>query len=473
MAFNESAAAIRFQPTNIMHQTAHPLHLRDQLSRLHHAPPVRCLSLLLAALLLSACAPSPTLNVLGYEIKQRLGTLTPSAPPTHATGQLHGRVVDRVGNPIAHATALVATPTGTPYTAQTNAAGEYTIRDVPPGQYVPAFVAPDYTETSLQDRLGIPRLVTVASATTTLVPAVTLHPYQSPPLPNPWPDSVALEMTHPDPQGYTAQASFPPGAQARVYTYRFVHQQHIIESLRLYLPLDTSPNQPLPLMFMIYPTDTAAWEEVSIAYAAEGFAFVAISPAGGHGLDIDAHAQDMRVAFHLARDGHLHATIDPQRIVTLGGSFSSTILHRFLRDEVGNVRAWVNVGGITNAFTGATEFYRGELEMPPDFEYAIPALGPANIYPLPFLRFAPVYTAAWLPPTFIVHTAADRIATIDQAYQLEAALREAQIPVETYYYADTSHYLMIGDAITQSSMDVYYAILDYVDSRLEVTRPPR
>ena len=77
-------------------------------------------------------------------------------------------------------------------------------------------------------------------------------------------------------------------------------------------------------------------------------------------------------------------------------------------------------------FSGTADFYAGRLEMPPQYELLIPALGAPNLYPLPFLRYSPVYTAAQLPPTLIIHTDVDKVTPIDQAYQLEAALKAAR-----------------------------------------------
>lgn len=432
---------------------------RSALHILPHAFPILIALGLLS--LLTACSPSSTVNVIGYEIEKRLGAFPPE-PVSAARGEITGRVIAPDGTPIEGATALVALRTGTPYTATTAADGMYTITNVPPGQYVSAFVAPGYAENTLADWLGFPRVLPVHIDETTQAPVATLEPYQPPPLPAPLPEAVSLDLRI----EFEAEANYPPDSRARAYAFHFTHDGHVIDNLRLYLPLDLEPDERLPMLFMIYPTHSDAWQDVSVAYAAQGYAFVAVAPIEAHGLEIDAHAQDARIAFHLAKEGHLHPQIDHERIIALGGSFSSAILHRFLRNETDAVDAWVNVGGISNALTGAAEFYRGELEMPPDFEFAIPALGPANIYPLDFLRFSPVYTPHHLPPTFIVHTAADRIATIDQAYQLEAALEAAGIAVETFYYEDDSHYLMIGDDITEASMQVYEEILGYIEAQL-------
>ena len=119
------------------------------------------------------------------------------------------------------------------------------------------------------------------------------------------------------------------------------------------------------------------------------------------------------------------------------------------------------MGGISNAFSGTASFYADQLEIPPQYEYLIPALGLPNLYPLDFLRFSPVYTAAQLPPTLIIHTDVDHVIPIDQAYQLEAALRANHVPVEVYYYKDVSHYLQIDENMTAQGREMFYRVLTF------------
>ena len=102
------------------------------------------------------------------------------------------------------------------------------------------------------------------------------------------------------------------------------------------------------------------------------------------------------------------------------------------------------------------------MEVPPQYSLAIPALGLPNLYPLPFLRYSPVYAAAELPPTMVIHTAADRITPIDQAFRLERALIDADVPVEVFYYEDVSHYLQIGADLTDAGAEMYYRILAFI-----------
>ena len=413
----------------------------------------------LLMLLLAACAPTPEGNVIGYYLAKRLGTLNmPSETiDSSETGSLSGIVTDPEGNPVSGATVLVASRTGTPFAAQTDAEGRYTLAGVPAGQYVPAAVAPNFGETIPQGWLQVPTLATITAGEETTLPPITLQPHIAKPLPAPLPDAVSLTMTN----TYTATTPFPAGGVAQVYAFQFEHNGATIDTLRLYLPLDIPAERKLPMLFMIYPTATDGWETVSVAFAAAGYAFVAISPIGDRALAIDDHAEDARVALALARGGYLHPAISPDDVVVLGGSFSSPILHRLLRDERDAVAAWVTVGGISNAFSGAADFYAGRLEMPPQYELLIPALGAPNLYPLLFLRYSPVYTAGQLPPTLIIHTDVDKVTPIEQAYQLEAALKAAGVHTEVFYYQDVSHYLQIGDDLTEAGQEMYHLILDF------------
>jgi hypothetical protein len=427
----------------------------------------RPLALFLLMLLVVGCAPTPEGNVIGYYLARSLGTLDESTlPADEATGSLSGIVVNATGEPVEGASVMVASRTGTPYAATSDSDGRYTITGIPPGQYVPAAVAPGYDETVPQGWLGVPYLATVTANQETTIPPITLQPHIATPLPAPLPDVVNLRQTG----TFTATAPFPVGAAAQVHTYSFDYAGATIDSLRVYLPLDYEQGQ-LPTLYMIYPTGVEAWESVSVAFASAGYAFLAVSPIGDRELDIDAHAQDARVAMALARGGHLHPALAQDEYIVLGGSFSSAIQNRLMRDEAETVVAWITVGGISNAFSGTADFYAGRLEMPPQYELLIPALGAPNLYPMLFLRYSPVYTAAALPPTLIIHTDADKVTPIDQAYQLEAATKAANVPTVTFYYEDVSHNLPIGENLTPAGEEMYQLILDF--AQRYQSRPPQ
>lgn len=402
----------------------------------------------------SACAPTPQGNVIGYLIAKRLGRF--ATPPPAARGSIQGAVLYH-DKPMAGATVVLAERNGRPHHAQTDAQGRYRLADIPPGHYILAAIAPHFEESKLQDNLGLPRLVTVTPNRISEAPPLYLQRHIATPLPEPLAAATQLTLTHTT----VITAAFPAGSAAQVQAFQFTYAGAAIPTLRLYLPTSTGLDPTLPMLFLVYPTLVDAWQSVSTAFAAQGFAVVAISPVAERALNIDAHALDARIALALAQQGYLDERLQAKPAVALGGSFSSAILHRFLRDTNEDVVAWVTVGGIANAFAGAADFYAGRIEIPPQYAYLIPALGPPNLYPLAFLRYSPVYTAAQLPPTLIIHTDADRIIPISQAYELEAALRVAGVPVTVFYYQDVSHYLQIDDQMTDAGREMFYRVVDF------------
>jgi len=405
--------------------------------------------------LFAACAPTAEGNVVGYLVEQQLGGGM-RAPTAGAAGSIQGDVWME-GRPAAGVSVLVAERTGRPHATTTDAQGRYRIDGVPWGQYVVAAVGPESDESSLAGAWGVPWLARVAGEGVTTAPRLTVQRHVAAPLSDDLAEAVHLTASVP----YTASAPFPAGSAAWGKAFTFERDGAVIDTLRVYHPLAES-DEPLPLIFGVFPGVIDGWEPVSVAFAAAGYTVIAISPSGSRGLDVYAHAEDARVALHLARQGLLGVNVGDAPAVAMGGSFSSAILHRLLRDERAQFTAWVTVGGISNAFTGSADFYAGRLVIPDPYRLVIPALGAANIYPVPFLRFSPVYSAAHLPPTLIIHTDADAIIPINQAYQLEAALRDAGVPVEVFYYRDVSHYLQIGDDITEAGQAMFWLVMSFV-----------
>lgn len=412
---------------------------------------------MLLALLLGGCEPTPTSNVVGYLLAKQWGRLEP-APPDAPRGTLTGLVMGEEG-PLAGAAVVIAERIGRPYVGYTDATGRYRIDGIPAGQYTPAAVAPGYAEQVNTNVLGTPHLVTIRSAEVTEARPFQLHRLEPVPLPQPWPQAANLEMW----ATAVVTAPFPAGSTAEMRAFAFERTGVRVDTLRLYTPVERIPEERLPLLFMIYPSHVDLWQSVSTAYAAQGYALVAISPVAERGTDMVAHAADARLALALTESEVLDPQIDTSTTVALGGSFSSAVLHQLIRLTDNEIDGWVTVGGVTNAFAATAAFYAGRLEIPPQYEYLIPALGMPNLYPLLFLRYSPVYTAAELPPTLIIHTAADRVIPIEQAYELEAALRQAGVPVEVFYYEDVSHYLQIDEEITEAGKEMFYRTLDFIE----------
>jgi acetyl esterase/lipase len=409
-------------------------------------------------LALSGCTPTPAGNVLAYLVAQQTGA-QPIRPVD--TGALAGRVTDPQHAPIAGATVVVALATGEPFTAVTGQDGRYRIDGVHVGHYVPAAVAPGYNEGQLTGMLGWPALAEIKAGATTEAPDLILAPYQPPPLPAQPALAAGLAIS----ATRTVTATFPAGAQAEETRFTFVHNGLAIDALRLYLPVDAALRQEAaarPVLFAVYPTGLDDWSEASVGLAAQGYAVLALAPAA-RGLDIEAHADDARLVLAMLRSGAFGPAVSTQPVVALGGSFSSAVLARLVRAAPDDIAGWVTVGGIGNAFSGAADFYSGRTVVPPEYALAIPALGPANLFPLPFLRYSPVYSAGSLPPTLIIHTEADAILRLEQAEQLAAAARAAGVDVETFYYADVSHYLGIGANMTDEGEEMFYRILQFVE----------
>ena len=422
-------------------------------------------ALLCLALLLAACQPAPEANVLGYLLADRLDSL-PASTRDLPPGAIEGRVLAG-GEPLAGAAVLVAERTGEPHVAHTGADGRYRIEGVPADGYVVAAVAPGYREEALHNAWGGPVPVQVASGETTAAPDLHLEPL----IPDDPARFDAADLQLRQTAAYTAAAAFPEGAAAQVRAFSFERDGVLVDTLRLYLPLDAGLEDRFPLVLFVAPTAIDDWQQVSVAFASQGYALVGISPVAARGVDADAQAEDAAAALALAQAGALGPEVGDNRPVAMGGSYSSAILARLLRREEGRpgerlrgrLGGWVSVGGLSNAFDGAAAFYRGDLQMPPNYEFLVPALGLPNVYPLALLRYSPVYVAAELPPTLLIHTAADRVLPIEQAYQLEAAARAAGAPVETYYYTDTSHYLGIGENLTDAGREMFYKIVEFIE----------
>ena len=413
------------------------------------------LLLLPLLLLLSACQPPPAANVAGYMLAQKLQSL-PSSSRHQPAGAIEGRVVagDR---PLEGAVVLVAERTGQAHTATSDAAGRYRIENIPPDEYVVAAVAPGYAESALHNAWGGPVPVRVQSGQTTPAPDLQLAPLQRDTDPLDL-STLNLRLT----AEYTATAPFPAGSAAQVRAFAFDRDGITVDTLRLYLPLDAQPGDRYPLVLFVAPTAIDDWQYVSAAFASQGLAVAGISPMLARGVDADAQAQDTRAALALAQAGALGPEIGDNRPIAMGGSYSSAILARLVRTAGDKLGGWVSVGGLADAFAGAADFYAGKLQMPPNYALLVPAFGLPNLYPLTFLRYSPVFVASELPPTLLIHTAADQVLPIAQAYELEAAAKAAGVPVETYYYTDTSHYLGIGDNLTDAGREMFYKIVDFV-----------
>jgi len=391
-------------------------------------------------------------NVAGYRLRVIRWSLVggPEYDPAR-TGGLSGVIRDTHGQPVADAITLVATVRGQVYQARSDKRGRYQIDGVPPGRYVPLAAAWGYEETT-----GEPLQVVAGRVQRNL--DFVLPRYEPAPV-----EPTDLQIGRPQ----QASSTFPTQLFASRTSFTFTLDSLTINGGQLYLPLDVS--EPLPTLFIVYPSAPLNWDAASVALTGDGFAVLAIGPDEDRGLDIAGHVRDLQATFQLWQEGRLpiqqepagDATLaaDQRRWVLMSGSFGSLILFRALRD-LPPVPAIVNLGGISDAFLVVQSLYEEDLAIPPPYDTAIAAMGRPDRDPAFFFAYSPIFFADRLPPTLIVHTYADEVIPYNQAIALDAAMTEAGVPHDLLLYEDTTHYLDTYNP-TQATHMVYERIVAF------------
>jgi hypothetical protein len=363
------------------------------------------------------------------------------------SGGLSGAVWDENGEPLAGAVVLVATLRGQVYQARSGKQGRYRIDGVPPGRYIPLAAAWGYEEAIRE-----PVPVTAGHVHRDL--DFRLPRYRSEPV-----EPTDLQVGPPQ----LAESAFPTQTIASRTPFTFTLDGLIINGGHLYTPPDVV--EPLPTLLIVYPSTALNWDAASVALTRERFAVVAVGPDEDRGLDVEGHVRDLRATFKLWQEGRLKppgsttVLTDRSRWVLMSGSFGSLILFRALRD-LPPVPAIVNVGGVSDAFLVVGSLYSEDLSIPPPYDSAIASMGRPDREPDFFFAFSPIFFAAQLPPTLIVHTYADEVIPYSQATALDLAMTEAGVPHDLLLYQDTTHYL---DAYhpTQATHVVYERIVAF------------
>jgi hypothetical protein len=382
-------------------------------------------------------------NVAEYRLRVIWWSLVggPEYDPTQ-TGSLAGVVRDTDGAPLADAVVLVATVRGQVYQARGDHRGRYHIEGIPPGRYVPLAAAWGYEETTRE-----PVQVVAGRVQPNL--DFALPPYRPAPV-------APTDLQIGPPQ--QASSTFPTPLVASRMPFTFTLDGLAINGGQLYLPPDVS--EPLPTLFIVYPSAPLNWDAASVALTGDRFAVLAIGPDGDRGLDIEGHVRDLRAAFQLWAEDRLSIPRPAdQRWVMMSGSFGSLVLFRALRD-LPPVPAMVNVGGVSDAFLVVQSLYSEDLAIPPPYDSAIATMGRPDRDPAFFFAYSPIFFADRLPPTLIVHTYADEVIPYNQATALDVAMAAAGVPHDLLLYEDTTHYL---DAYhpTQATHLVYERIVAF------------
>lgn len=354
------------------------------------------------------------------------------APRAVGEGSLSGWVQDTAGRPVADALVLVSTAVGETFTARTNEDGWYAIPNIPSGRYRPIAAAWDYDLPAHSRDANAGPMLSLGQAPQRFDPTLTRR---TPPPLSPRPETLVLGPP------VAVTTDFPTDAIATRRAITFTHENAMIDGDLLYTPAEgDDPDDAWPLLVIVYPSPAIRWEKATIQFAAAGYAVLAITPDEERGLDLEAHARDLRLAVRYAQEGLLSPAIAGPDFVMLTGSFGSLFGYRALPD-LQHLQAIVNIGGVSDGFLGVQALYSETLAIPPPYDLAVASMGRPDRDPGFFLAYSPAFFAAHHPPTLLIHTYEDEVIPYNQSQRLADALSEAGVPHELHLYHAKTHYL--------------------------------
>ena len=352
-------------------------------------------------------------------------------PDWSRTGSVSGTVRDPQGQPLDGAVVVVSADRGQTISARTDAEGRYRLEDVPAGRVVPAVARYGYGD-EVYRRLPWQAASTVrvrAGQATTGID-FTLRPYAGVSLPA----EVKREA------GVLVSNDYPAPTEALRTRITFVRDGYTVVCY-VYEPHPIS-EQALPAIVAAYPGETLNWEPASIAFVAQGYLVLAISPVSGRDLDVTADAEDLRVAMSLLYRGELSKRIDRDRVGALGGSLSSMALMRALQ-HAPYVRGAVLMGGLTDMYRLRYDIYYNGYTgytVRPELEWAIWSLGRPDHAPRMYIENSAVFHTEGLPPLCIIHGTGDAVIPHGQSERLADILAHEGHPHELHIYRNTGHY---------------------------------
>jgi pimeloyl-ACP methyl ester carboxylesterase len=366
----------------------------------------------------------PYRNTLQYYVFQAWWSWFPSQ--SEGTGTLAGTVRDRAGTPIAGARVLVAAADGTPYAAETDAQGAWSIT-APAGRYVPVAGAPGYDNTAI--RRGGWQRVGVAAGQRTAVDIVL--------------DPVAERTVVPAqnwqlgaPRTLRIEQPLPATAEERTITYTVDDRPN--QTTLYYTPVGGAAT--LPTLLLVYPGPADTWAHVSLTLAQEGYAVIATGPA--YALDLEPDVDDLERLIDAVNAGQLPRA-DARRIGVLGGSYSSLHVFRLLergRDEVDSALV---LGPPTDLFELRRQFEAGTFFPPFGLDQALIALGFPDRVPERYWRYSPRYHARqYNVPVMLIHSKVDEVVPFTQSQLLADELARLGKPAELHILEGMGHYLL-------------------------------
>lgn len=365
-------------------------------------------------------------------------------PPNLPIGTISGVVRSTWGRPIAGARVLVTTADGTAWSAESDAGGRYTIRDVPVGSYAPVAGAPGFEDTILRTWLGIG---VRAGQTTPL--DLTLSPRQ--PARVAPPTNVQLS----DSQVWQVPKPLPARAVRRELKFQADGRSN---QLTLYYTPDDGKTTPLPTLLAVYPGPADTWESMSLPLAQAGYAVIAVGPA--YALDLEPDVDDLQRVVDLIKAGQLPRA-DGNRIGALGGSYSSLHVLRLAERDPTAVKSLLLLGPPTDLFELRRQFEAGTFFPPFGLDQALVALGLPSRAPERYWRYSARYHARDLTaPIMLIHSKADTVVPFTQSQVLADELQRLGKPYDLRILEGMGHYLLATER-TPAIDDLFKTTTDF------------
>lgn len=389
----------------------------------------------------------PVRNTLQYHL---WSWWTARLPPANegTPGVLVGTVRDRQSQPVAGAWIIVAGRDGTTYTARSDAAGRYTIAEIPPGTYGPIATAPGYEMVQFGDFFGQVKIR--AETQTNADVSLRLESVR------PSPASRDLRLAKPKPLSCTR----PLETSASRRQVHFKTGDRPNQPTFYYTPTTMPADKPLPMLLAVYPGPAGTWDCVSLPLAAAGYAVLAAGPA--YSFDIEADLDELEGLLAFARAGQFPGG-DGSRLAVLGGSYSAVLVQRLLqRDQ--DFLAAILLGPPTDLFDMRRRLEQGTFTPPFGLDRALRALGFPDQEPLRYGRYSGAYhVRADFPPIALLHSRSDEIVPYQQSELLANNLAELDVPHEVHFFEGGSHYLLAEDG---DALEMYRIALDFLVNHL-------
>jgi len=238
----------------------------------------------------------------------------------------------------------------------------------------------------------------------------------------------------------------------------YVANGHARQKLDLYLP---SEGQHLPLIIWVHggafrmgSKEGLEFDPVPLEYLAQGYAVASINYRLSQHALFPAQIEDCKAAVRWLRAHAQQFDLDPKRFAAWGpsaGGHLATMLGTAGHVAAFEVGAYLDVSSEVQAvadYFGPTDFLQMDAQRLPDgMVHNLPDSpesqlvgGAIQDHPERVAQANPItYVTAAAPPFLIIHGDSDPLVPYQQSLLLDAALRQAGVPVTFYTVTGAGH----------------------------------